>query len=97
MLPHAALGLQFSNRRWIAPQAVSGKHVWRRVVGIGHRPFKEELGGFAIARLRQVDVHSLAVAVHRAEQVHLFTGDPDKGLIHVPGRGFALHFTPKPP
>ena len=56
MLPHAALDLQFSNRRWITSQPVSGKHVWRWIVRIGHRSSQEQLGGFAIARLRQVEV-----------------------------------------
>jgi hypothetical protein len=76
---------------------VSGKHVWRRIVGIGHHPSQEELGGFAIARLRPVEIHGLAVAVHRAEQGHLFTGDANERLVHVPRRGFPLHFTADPP
>src|SRR5215472_8067886 len=71
MLPHAALDLQFSNRRRITSQPVSGKHLWRWIVRIGHRSSQEQLGGFAIARLRQVEIHGLALAVHRPEQVHL--------------------------
>jgi hypothetical protein len=35
MPPHAAVGLQLSNRRRIAPEAISRKYVWRRIVRIG--------------------------------------------------------------
>src|SRR5215472_17935452 len=97
MLPHAVLDLQFSNRRRITSQAVSGKHVWRWIVRIGHRSSQEQLGGFAIARLRQVEIYGLALAVHRAEKVHLFTGDSNERLVHVPRREFPLYFTAKPP
>src|ERR1044071_6659123 len=36
-LPHATLAPQLSNCRRIAPQAVSGKHMWWWIVRIGHR------------------------------------------------------------
>src|SRR5215471_12076530 len=71
--------------------------MWRWIVRIGHRSSQEQLGGFAIARLRQVEIHGLALAVDLAEQVHLFAGDSNERLVHVPRRGFPLHFTAKPP
>jgi len=55
---------------------------------------QEQLGSFAIARLRQVEVYGLAM--DGTEQILLFTGDANESLIHMPSRRFPLHFPLKP-
>src|ERR1051325_5986074 len=65
--------------------------MWRSVITIGQRFLQEYFGSLAISRLRQVEIHSLAMGVHSAEQVHPLAGDPDEGFVHVPGRGFPLY------
>src|SRR5215467_9416910 len=75
---YASLGLQFANRRRIAPQSISDQHVRRPIVGIGQSLFEEDLGRFPVARLRQVEIDRLAVCIHGAEQIHPLAGDPNK-------------------
>src|SRR5262249_16700563 len=93
---HLPLGLEFSNGRWVASQAIGSESVRRPIVRI-RWSLQEDLGSFAISRLRQVEIDGLAMGFKSAEQVHPFAGDPDEGLIDVPGRGFPLYFALQPP
>jgi hypothetical protein len=62
----APLGLEFPKRRWIAPQAIPGEYLRRPVVRVGQCLFQEQLGGFAITPLGEVEVYRLALAIDSA-------------------------------
>ena len=88
---HLSLGLEFSKRRGVAAQAISGKHVWRPIIRIRQSLLQEDLRCFAIARFRQIEIDGLAMSVNRAEQVHPFAGDSNESLVHVPSRGLSFY------
>src|SRR5512133_368013 len=81
---HVTFFLQFTERRRVAAEAVTGENTASAIVRIRHRPLEEDLGGFAVTRFRQVEVHRLASGVDRPEQVHPATGDAHKRFIDVP-------------
>ena len=85
--------LQLPQRGWVTPQPIPREYEWRLVVRIGQGLFQEQLGSFAIPRLRQVEVHGLALAIDGTKQVLPLPGDPNEGFIHVPSGRFAFHFS----
>jgi hypothetical protein len=93
---HLSLGLEFSKRRCVAAQAISGKHVRRPIIRIRQSLLQEDLRRSAIARLRQIEINGLAMSVNRSEQVHPFAGDSNESLVDVPSCGFSFHLALQP-
>jgi len=83
VLRDLSFGLQLPPRGRVTTQAIPDEYMWRPVVRIGQSLFQEQLGSFAIPRLRQVEVYSLALAIDRPKQVHLPAGDLNKGFIYI--------------
>jgi hypothetical protein len=66
-LRHTPFGLELTNGRWVTPQSVSRENVRWWVVGVRQYFLQEQLGGLAVARLGEVEVDRLAMAIHRTE------------------------------
>ena len=78
--------LQLSDCSRIAGETVPGKDVHGPIVRICHRALEEYLSGLSISGFRQIEVHRLAHAVDRAEQVHPSAGDANERFIDVPSQ-----------
>jgi len=85
---HQALALQFADRCWITAQTIPSEHPGWTVVWIRQGPLQKTFGGFPIARLLEIKIHGLAVAINCPEQVKPTPADANKCLIDVPGGRF---------
>ena len=94
---HQTLTLQFSDRGRITAQAIPREDARRAVVWIRQGLLQEHFRGFAVACLRQIEIHGLPVAVDGPEQVQPTPGNPNEGLIDMPRGKFWFDVSPQPP
>ena len=73
------------------------RNLVRRYSGNRHGGAEERLGGFLIARLAQVDIDQVAVAVDRPVQVLPLARDLDVRLIDIPTIAVGPVIADRPP